>query len=231
MTTSMRTIVLLGMALLLPLASADARTKVRDADTATAVLENIAIHGICGNGNIAGIETVFTAKVPRLGRSAVRVSASWDWGNYSADHPAALVNLSSQPLGDILNACNAFTANATVRLIKLSGAGLTPAAGDITAEITGGSVYEVVVAPDPRVTAAAHGGTCPAIGFPTVDGTINESITNFEADPSQPDNPSGSISGVRWASRVGRITGTIRTRLNSCTGESESFIATNVEKP
>ena len=54
---------------------------------------------------------------------------------------------------------------------------------------------------------------------------------NFEADPTQPDTPRGSISGSRFSGRIGRITGTVRTILNSCTGESSSYIATEIERP
>ncbi|MDG2305525.1 MAG: hypothetical protein P8R42_12950 [Candidatus Binatia bacterium] len=235
MVASIRVTLLVGL-LLLPLSEAEAgkirpRTKVRDVDVSTVVASKVAISNVCGNGAMAGIESVFNAKLSRLGKLQVSVSASWDWGSSNSDHPAALVNVSPQELGDYLNACATFTSGATVRLVRIAGAILNPGVGDIIAEITGGSVYEVVVAPDARVAAADHGGTCPAIGVPGINGTINESITNFEADPSDPDTPRGSISGSRWVSSVARITGTIRTRLNSCTGEAKSFLATKINKP
>ena len=152
---------------------ADAPTRVRDIDTATATLDSIGIHNTCSNGSIAGAESTFTAKVGRLGLVLVTVSASWDWSGYNGDHPAALVNVTAQGLEDLTDSCSAFGTDATVTLTRQRSGVPDPTSGEIVAEVTGGSVFELVVTPDPRVTAAGQGGTCPAIGIPGIDGSIN----------------------------------------------------------
>jgi hypothetical protein len=221
-------------------AEAGARTKVKDIDTSTIIVNSVGISSLCGNAGLAGSDSTFVARLSRVGKVLVRVSASWDWNSYNGvDHPAAHVNITAQAVKDPTKGiptvtCPVFNTDATVRITKqaFAGGSLLPAKGDIVAEITGGSVYELVIAPDPRVTAAAQvGGICPAIGFPGFDGTINESIINFEADPGQPDTPRGSISGSVYTPRIARITGSIRTTFNSCTGESTSYVVHEVERP
>ncbi len=207
------------------------RTLVREGDLSTLNVLNAASHLICGNNPRAGAVSEVDARLRRLGRVRVKVSASWDWSLFSSDHPAALVDLSPQTLGDI-NSCTPFSTDAAVTFTVTRGGTPDPSAGEIVAEIVGGSVGQVVVPPDPRVTAAAHGGTCPAIGFSGIDGTIDETLISFDADPSQPDTPHGSISGTSYQGRIKRLAGLIRARLNSCTGTFElNEIIYDVERP
>ncbi len=226
----LRRISALALAAVLVAGAAHARTRVRDIDTATATTVSIGVHNTCANGNLAGTISESDARVAGLGRVRVAASASWDWSAYSADHPAALVNVTPKVLEDVTAGCSPFNASAEVVITRVAGGAPDPASGEIRAEITGGSVYEVVVPPDPRVTAAGQGGTCPAIGIPGIDGTINEAVVHFEADPSNPDTPRGSITGRSFERRASRVTGLLRTRLNSCTGEAEAYIATDVER-
>ncbi len=226
----LRGIVSFAVCVVLVAGAAEARTRVRDLDPATATTLSVGVHNTCTNGSLAGTISESDAKIAGLGRTRVTASASWDWSAYNADHPAALVNVSPQVLEDVTAGCTAFNATAEVVITRIAGGVPDPAGGEIRAEITGGSVYEVVVPPDSRVTAAAHGGTCPAIGIPGIDGTINEAVVHFEADPSHPDTPRGSITGRSFERRASRVTGLLRTRLNSCTGEAEAYIATEVER-
>lgn len=227
---SLRRTAALALSVVLVAGVAHARTRVRDLDTSTATTVSVGVHNTCTNGDLAGTVSESDAKIAGLGRTRVTASASWDWSGHNGDHPAALVNVTPQVLEDITAGCAPFNATAEVVITRVAGGAPDPANGEIRAEITGGSVYEVVVPPDPRVTAAGQGGTCPAIGLPGIDGTINEAVVHFEADPSNPDTPRGSITGRSFERRASRVTGLLRTRLNSCTGEAEAYIVTDVER-
>lgn len=208
------------------------KPRVVEVDALTGVLEDAAFSNTCSNGSNAGATSVFEGKISGgLGKVQVTVSSSWDWSAYDdVDHPAALVSIAPKTLEQVLT-CTPFDTFATVTITALHAGQLKPARGEIVAEITGGSVYEVVTPPDSRVTAADQpGGVCPLFGLPS-DGTINESIFNFEADPSEPDTPRGSISGTRFSNRAGRIEGTLKTRFNSCTGDSQTFLTTYIVRP
>ncbi len=194
------------------------KTFVSDGDLSTLNILNAASHFICGNDPRAGSVSEVDGRLRRLGRVRVKVSASWDWGLFSSDHPGALVDVSPQALGDV-NACTPFLTDATVTFTASRRRGpLNASPSTIVADVVGGSVDQVAVSPDPRVTAASFGGTCPAIGIPNIDGTIDELLISFDADPSQADTPHGSISGSSYQARIKRLNGLMRARFNSCTG-------------
>ncbi len=172
---------------------------------------------LCGNAPRGGSVSKANGSLPRFGKVQIDVSTSWDWGLESADHDAALIDITPQALGAVAQ-CVPFSTTATVTITAMKGGFADPSRGQVVADIVGGTISHVVLAPDPRVTAAAHGGTCPLIGFPGIGGTIDETLISFDADPGQPDTPHGSISGTRYQ-RFSRVNGVLRARFNSCTGE------------
>ena len=121
--------------------------------------EKLAVHSAAfnGDGRHAGASTRAEGGVRGLGNGTVTVSASWDWGLYSDEHPCAVVEVTPRSFGSSNLPSGAFDTTATITFERRNGKDSAVAA------IRGGSVCEIASSTGPL-------GTC----------TVNEAFFTFE---------------------------------------------------